>query len=488
MAQQFFRYSGPATNGATISWLTFDEAMELQKKEDEMVKKKEVEQQQQQSDAALAPSMNKAVSDYAQERGMTQGDLSGSFEPKQYAKGGEKVMVGGKEVVATKGMVIPRTGDAISQAFSDIQANNEDTTELENILTQVSSQRTGQQQTPIATETSQQSRQQGLRPDVEQVATQPKGNLQSLMGDLPEEIIRPLLIQYNAGDLKPSQLLTEIKKAKDAVLGIKRAEKVAKASNEADIAKQEKVNEGSAGAQEVAGEYDIAKSELDNASAERIIRIKAATEKEKIDAKNAYSERTTILKPPQQEHIISYQNALNAIDAVNNLFDPKFVGLIDNIKGNISQGLGILGTDETSFKTAIANIQNITLKDRSGTAVTVPEFERFKKEVIRTQSQPKQFMATLKRMKDFTQNELSTSLDIYSRTKQDISGFEDLKKPIQTYGDDVSGNQQPGKIENSASIIQLPKDDAKAEKIYNALDPGDEYIDPDGKRRRKPVK
>jgi len=427
MAEQLFWYEGPATDGRRVENLTYQEALDLEKQEKEL-------QKQQQSDVAMAPVINSEINKYAKGKGLTQENLDPGFKRAQ---------------PSTLQSMPTDTGDPIMSGLDNIKSQREDTKQLESSLNNIPEP----QRTPVS----------GMDSGIEQPKTQGRGSFDSLLDNLDPEMAKDIMFRYR-NDPKnnpPSKIYAEIRKSIEEKAKIKQTLAQEEHKTEQEIKKQEKVNEGMAGAQEVAGEYDIAKSELDNASREKVARIQAASDSEKIAAKNAYSERTTILKPPQQEHLISYQNALNAIDAVNNLFDPKFVGLIDSMRGDITQKLGMLGTDETAFRTAIANIQNITLKDRSGAAVTVPEFERFKKEVVRTQSQPKQFIATLQRMRDFTQNELSTSLDIYSRTKQDISGFEDMKKPIQTYEKNV--NQHPEASEAEKWARANPKDPRSAE-------------------------
>ncbi|MDD5060669.1 MAG: hypothetical protein PHN44_00090 [Candidatus Marinimicrobia bacterium] len=418
MSEQLFTWEGLNYEGKPIKVknLTFEETEVLEAQEKAYKDSVKQQQQQQQSDVAMAPVINAEINKYAKNKGLTQEDLDPGFKRARPS--------------ALQSMPTDM-GDPVISGLDNIKSQREDTTRLESVLNNIPAP----QRSPVS----------GIEVGTEQPRTQGRGSIMSMLESLPDEIAQRLITEYryNPKEMTPSKLLTEIRKAQGEMKTIREAEAKSRLDSELDIKKQEKVNEGTARAQEVAGEYDLAKSELDNASREKIARIQAATDNAKIEAKNAYSERTTILKPPQQEHIISYQNALNSIDAVSNLFDPKFVGLIDSMKGDIKQKLGILGTNETAFRTAIANIQNITLKDRSGAAVTVPEFERFKKEVVRTQAQPKQFMATLQRMRDFTQNELSTSLDIYSRTKQDVSGFEDLKKPIQTYGDGYKATAQP---------------------------------------------
>jgi hypothetical protein len=407
--KQLFWYKGPSSNGEVWHNLTLEEWQNFEKQDKELLQK-------QQSDARLAPVINKQVSDYVKEKGIAD-------QVTPY-----------KESVPQSFRTA--TTDPISKAFGDIQANNEDTTELENVLTQATLQRPPVQS---AAQTTQLPQQQGLSPDVEQVATQPKGTLASLMSDLPDEIIQPLLIQYNTGDIKPSELLKQIKEAKANLYEIKKGENKAKMESGLRVAE---------GAPKIASEEKIAsgRDETDI----KVAQINAAAQKAAQDARNAYSERTIMLKPPQVELITNYDNSLNAIDVINNMFDEKYIGVAKGRVGSVKQYLGLLGKEESIFRTAISEYQNELLKLRSGAAVTVPEYERFKKEVADVNSSPDQFKTVLARQRKYLENKKITTLKNWQKVGYNLGELEYGIGDIDTY---EGGKNQP------PSTVQRPSTD-----------------------------
>lgn len=286
MAQQFFSYVGPATNGQKISWLTYEEAMELQKQEDQMVK-------EQQQDAALAPAVNKAVSSYAAEKGISREELSGQApKPIQYAKGGE-IMANGQ--VAKPGYQLPR--DPLSQRFDDLQAKSEDTSELESVLSAVPPQRGSPGAAQSVTVTPGTAvptwSPLGMAQDNEPSTPQSGGVLSKLLSDLPDEIAQPLLIRYHAGEkgFGPSKFLAEVRKAKEEMLAIKRQETVTKASTDADLAKQAKVSEGQLANTKLAGDKSIEERRIAEENANYRARLAAQTAGDK-GGNDPYAERT----------------------------------------------------------------------------------------------------------------------------------------------------------------------------------------------------
>lgn len=243
MPQQYFSYTGPATNGQTVSWLTAEEAFALQAKEDQMKKDADVKAAQQLSDTRLAPVMNKQISDYAKEKGLTQADLQGSWDPVRYAT--DEDVAADTTGKLKKGYQMPRIEtDPISKAFADIQSGNENTTALED-ATAVRTQPQANQPQAAPASFQQKPAGMGLRDDTEQLPTQPKGSLQSMLSGLPDDIVRPLLIQYNSGDISPAQAYKQVKELLATQNEIKN--ELEKERMKAEIKKESSSNKGFGG-------------------------------------------------------------------------------------------------------------------------------------------------------------------------------------------------------------------------------------------------
>lgn len=204
MPQMFYSYTGPATNGRTVNWLTFDEAQSLQKQEDDL-------KAQQAADVKLAPVVNRAVSDYAKQTGTA-------------------------EQISTRPESVPPLfrnpqTSPVSKAFAELEANAEDTSELEAVSSQVPPQK-NQMSAVQAAGTTPRPTSSMLGEDAEEVPTQPQGQLAGLLSDLPPEIAQPLLIEYHSGTMSPSKFLSEVKKAKKELLDLRREEELLKAKGE----------------------------------------------------------------------------------------------------------------------------------------------------------------------------------------------------------------------------------------------------------------
>lgn len=183
MAEQYFWYEGPATNGQRVENLTYQEAMELEKQEKELLK-------QQQADAAIAPALNKEISNYAKREGITQD----SMFPQQNN---------------TAMSQIPAEADPIISSLDNIKSSKEDTTELEAVLNNIP-----------APQTTLSGMDSGTRPQQTQQGT---GSLQTLLDKLDPDIARALIFEYrnNPQKMTPSKLYAEIRKTLDEQAKIK---------------------------------------------------------------------------------------------------------------------------------------------------------------------------------------------------------------------------------------------------------------------------
>jgi hypothetical protein len=253
MPQQFFSYTGPAAGGKTVNWLSAEEAFALQAKEDQMKKDEEAKQAAAAADVKLAPVVNKAVSDYAQAHGVTQADMQGgNFQPKRFATEADVTMgppssqpgdMAGRVKV---GDVLPATAlpnraiatDPLSARFDEIQAGNEDVSFIGPPAPVASSAgQMGGVQTVPAPSTGQ-GTMLGMRDDIGQAPEQPKNDFSRFMGDLPEELVMPLIIQYNQDpkSMPPSKVFAEITRLKKEMYASKELDEKERKKNEAALA------------------------------------------------------------------------------------------------------------------------------------------------------------------------------------------------------------------------------------------------------------
>jgi hypothetical protein len=133
--------------------------------------------------------------------------------------------------------------------------------------------------------------------------------------------------------------------------------------------------------------------------------------------------------------------------------------------------------DIRSGRQAFTKLFNITLKNRSGAAVTVPEFERLKEEfgrgVFKT---PKQLMDAVEQAREIINRHYASVASGFSKDALDA-----YNENIRGFGGRVviDSDKVPA-VKNQTSPTQI-----KSDADYNALPSGATYIAPDGTVRKK---
>lgn len=232
---ELFTWKGLDSQGKeiTVQNLTWEEVQGMEVQEKEYLAKKEQIQSQQQTDAKLAPVVNKAVSDYAKSKGITQADLSGTWQPKQYAQGGETVpgMNGQADSTAVPGQAIARATDPVSKAFADLSTSSEEGPPIpttENGMLEGPPAPKGAALGSIVNVGAPVTA--GMAAEAQQPApTQPKGSLASMLDDIPDEVAQPLLIQYHNGVIKPDEFFKQVVAIKKSLLTLKQEKELAEA-------------------------------------------------------------------------------------------------------------------------------------------------------------------------------------------------------------------------------------------------------------------
>ena len=147
--------------------------------------------------------------------------------------------------------------------------------------------------------------------------------------------------------------------------------------------------------------------------------------------------------------------------------DDKILEWVNGPKSSIPDM--VAPKEVTDARQAIAKLFNITLKDRSGAAVTIQELERLKKEFgAGVFKKPEQLREAISKMNEIVENHYrgiaagfgKTALDDYNKNMEEIGGRAVLK-----------GSGIP-KITGDGDYAKLPS--------------GAEFIGPDGVKRRKP--
>ena len=142
--------------------------------------------------------------------------------------------------------------------------------------------------------------------------------------------------------------------------------------------------------------------------------------------------------------------------------------------------------DIREARQALQKLFNITLRDRSGAAVTYQELERLKTEFGQGLiKEPKQLLAAIRDARGIVESHYTgvgasygkDVLDAYNANLEAIGGA-----PFRVTG---QGGRltptQPGAPQPASGGIPTVTNDAE----YNALPAGTEYVGPDGKKRRK---
>jgi hypothetical protein len=181
-----FWYQGPATNGEKIEGLTWEQAMELQKKEDDMLA-------QQKADAQMGTNLNKEVAGYVNQ--------NPAADPRQQQQ-------------ATPLSSVPVSSGSPVQFGMATGGNIE--TGIDSLIQARQGQKTNELLNSIpATSSAQES-------NISQQQTANSEAMGSLLEGIPPELTKDLIWQYHQGALSPSKFVKEIANIRKELVGIKR--------------------------------------------------------------------------------------------------------------------------------------------------------------------------------------------------------------------------------------------------------------------------
>jgi hypothetical protein len=211
----------------------------------------------------------------------------------------------------------------------------------------------------------------------------------------------------------------------------------------------------------------------------------AATEEEKKRLEAAPGDSVLVKRDPrdptnileykfeskQEDRIEKIRKAVNDSKQISTLTAlEKAEDLIGKYtsKGKDIPGMGPMGQlsylpDAKEVRSTLASLQNITLKDRSGAAVTVPEFERLKQELsTRFYNTDEDLVKSLVRFREIANQHLASQLGGFKKEDIDLyikTGGLDIKPSplLSTKSQSQTGVEKRTEGRKTLSIADLKK-------------------------------
>lgn len=440
MATPLFWYQGPSTNGQRIEGLTAEQALELQKQEDEMKKAEAAKMAAQQADAdynmKAGPALNQEIAGYLKDnptarpmQAIQSGAIKNDTIPTQ------------EQVPQSSASQFALGSDSFNKNLSDFASKLQNESSLSGIPATDESTGMQQQSKPaVNTETA----------------------YNGMLKGIPVEIAHDLIFQYHNGLIKPKDFLKEVAAVKKSLYDISVEENKANQASarkikeegmksQGEIDKQYVVNEGALELAGVNNAASLQRQREENASQER---------REILDRtdKNAdkYSERTFALKPAQIENLISYDDAESQINTVKNLYDESYTGFVKGRFGSIKDFFGALPEKEAAFRSAKQKFDNAMIKLQAGGAVTAQEAERMIKELGDFTKGPEQFNAILDRTLSTIGNSRSIYINGLKKSRYNVGDWDNEVRPIDlTGGTNKQNTPKPAvqSIDNNTKVI-----------------------------------
>lgn len=422
---QTFRYDGLNQYGEFISvpGLTAEQALELKARGDEYERRVSQEQQ-------LAPTVEAEVRKYG-------------------ARNFEETLGPNRTQQIETGIDQPQTQTRSS--LPNIQQDNI-VSSLDNLSGKKQQENTDELRRILSTVPAENRTTGGFSSGIERPTQEQQGinDTMTIFDNLPRELVREILYEYQSDNSKDRsvKLWDKVKKLRQSQREIDIANEKAEMASSLKQQEQRVQDEGAREREIIKGEYGLEEERIGQ---------RGATQRQRA---NAYEQRTFALKPKQIDDLTNFDNSINALSAINNLFDEKYVGFAKGRVGSFKQFLGKLGQDESLFRSAIAEYDNELLKLRSGAAVTENEYKRFKNEVANVNTSPEQFISVLGRQAKYLQNKKSTMIKNLQKAGYEVGEFAADVTPIETYDDQ---QQQSQKQPDSSGFI-----------------PGEQYTDAQG--------
>lgn len=144
----------------------------------------------------------------------------------------------------------------------------------------------------------------------------------------------------------------------------------------------------------------------------------------------------------------------------------------------------LLSDEGRALRQAVQGLQNVKIKDRSGAAVTPPEFVRLREEFgtgkLKTVEQLRQGLNQA--VSAYRERVRNAFAGFDENTKSEYLSRNQMDNPLDTLSSFDFGGKTGGALQNSANQIMEIKSDAE----YKKLPSGSNFKGPDGKIRVKP--
>ena len=127
------------------------------------------------------------------------------------------------------------------------------------------------------------------------------------------------------------------------------------------------------------------------------------------------------------EKIMDDIQAVEHVENLKNMFDPKVMGRLRGSAGTVMEWVGVLGTDESTLRAEVATMKNAIAKARSGLAVTEAEGKRIDKETPNMTDSPTIFEAKLKLTEKNLRQLANKRRALYKQAGYDVSHIAPLE-------------------------------------------------------------
>jgi hypothetical protein len=379
-----FWFQGKATRGQRVSGLSNKEYLDL-------IKEEEAINQREAANVKLAPAINKGISDYAQEQGIV--DEVTAQDPTAVSA-----------TIRQKQAQRPQSSSVFAM-LDAMPSSTEDTSELEATLAGVGVQQPQPQQPPQQEGGSRYAR---------------------LLKDVDPEIAKDLILEFRAGTMDAVTFYDKVKKARQTAADMRALNAKEDLASQRKIAEKAPELEKDITVEGMRGEAsrDVAGIRGQAARDVAAMNNQAAAEREAKDRADAYNKRTNKLKTPDRKALNEIDLSIIDLEGIGNLFDKDFVGQVSGRVGSMKNLLGLLGSDEKTFRSKYEGFKNNLLKIRSGAAVTNNELTRIVKELPSLTDSPKQFVAAFNKQLTALKNAKWSYLNSLAKGGMDLEGWE----------------------------------------------------------------
>ena len=182
------------------------------------------------------------------------------------------------------------------------------------------------------------------------------------------------------------------------------------------------------------------------------------------------------LTDAEREKTVGDVSTLDLLDRMGKSYSPDWVGPVRGRGGAIMEkysgmpGIPEIGEDEAKFRADVATLRNKVIKEITGAQMSEPEANRIREQTPEATNPDPVFRARLQSTRENLKQIAKRRREILEKTGADTSSLPALGKKKQ--------GTAPAQAQSGLPQVKTPAD-------WEQLAPGTEYIDPNGKRKRK---